>query len=417
MSRINDLIRQCCPNGVPHRTVADVATYVRGLTYSKHEEQDDGPIAVLRSNNITLSSNTLNLADVRRVSGSVRVRENQRLYANDILISAASGSKAHVGKVAYVWDDMDYAFGGFMAVLRTDGAIEPRFLFHLLIGRTFADYLERTLSTTTINNLGASTVGAFRIPLPPVEVQQEIVQVLDLLTSLESELEAQLESELDARRTQYAYYRDSLFTFPKTAALPRIPMGDLGQFIRGRRFTKEDVVDSGIPSIHYGEIYTHYGVAANAAVSHVRSDLAPKLRFAQPGDVVIAAVGETVEDVAKAVAWLGSEPVAIHDDTFLFRADMNPKYVSYVMQSSDFHSQKNKFVARAKVKRLSGQGLAKIMIPVPPRSEQDRVVSILDKFSATLDDLSLRLSAEGSARRIQYQHYRNRLLSFEEAAS
>jgi type I restriction enzyme, S subunit len=414
VSRINELITKLCPNGVEYKAVSDVADYVRGVTYSKHEEQADGPIHVLRSNNITLSSNTLNFDDVKNVSANVRVRKDQHLYANDILISAASGSKAHVGKVAYIWDEIDYVFGGFMAVLRANRGVEPRFLFHLLIGRTFAEYLEKKLSTTTINNLNSSVVGAFRIPVPPVEVQREIVRVLDLFTGLEAELEVKLDAEREARQLQYTYYRDRLFAFLGAKDVHRVPMGELGKFIRGRRFTKDDVVDDGIPSIHYGEIYTHYGVATTSTASHVRRELAGQLRYAQHADVVIAVVGETVEDVAKAVAWLGDEPVAIHDDTFLFRSEMNPKFVAYYMQSAEFHSQKNKYVARAKVKRLSGESLAKISIPVPSPAEQERVVSILDRFDVLVSDQSVTLPAEVSARRKQYEHYRDRLLTFRE---
>jgi len=129
---------------------------------------------------------------------------------------------------------------------------------------------------------------------------------------------------------------------------------------------------------------------------------------------VIAAVGETVEDVGKAVAWLGDEPVAIHDDTFLFRHAMNTKFVSYYLQSSTFHAEKAKYVARAKVKRLSGESLAKITIPVPPLEEQARIVAILDKFDALVNDLSVGLPAELAARRKQYEHYRDRLLTFQE---
>lgn len=130
---------------------------------------------------------------------------------------------------------------------------------------------------------------------------------------------------------------------------------------------------------------------------------------------MIAAVGETVEDVGKAVAWLGDEPVAIHDDTFLFRSSMNPTFVSYCMQTPRFHAQKNKHVARAKVKRLSGEGLSRIEIPLPPREEQDRVVAILDRFDALVNDLTVELPAELAARRRQYEHYRDRLLAFAEA--
>jgi type I restriction enzyme, S subunit len=213
MSRIDELIALTCPGGLTHRTVADVAIFIRGVTYSKQDEQSDGPVRVLRSNNITLSSNTLNFDDVKAVSDRVRVRRDQHLYSGDILLSAASGSKAHVGKVAFIREDLDFVFGGFMAVLRTRPSIEPKFLFHLLIGRGFSQYLERALSTTTINNLSASIVGAFRIPVPPIEVQREIVGILDMFT----ELGAELEAELEARREQYEYYRDKLLTFEELA--------------------------------------------------------------------------------------------------------------------------------------------------------------------------------------------------------
>lgn len=194
-------------------------------------------------------------------------------------------------------------------------------------------------------------------------------------------------------------------------------MGDVGEFIRGRRFTKADVVSQGLASIHYGEIYTHYGVSADQALSRVRSDLAPTLRFARTGDVVITAVGETVADVGKAVAWLGKGEVAIHDDCFAYRHTLNPKFVSYYLQTSMFHAEKAKHVARAKVKRISGDGLAKITIPVPPQKEQAKVVEILDSFDALVNDLSIGLPAELHARRQQYEHYRDQLLTFEPAAA
>ena len=183
--------------------------------------------------------------------------------------------------------------------------------------------------------------------------------------------------------------------------VPYKALGAIGEFTRGRRFTKEDVVDEGIPSIHYGEIYTHYGTWARSAVSHVRRDLRAQLRFASTGDVVVAGVGETVEEVAKAVAWLGSEDVAFHDDCFALRHKQDPKYIAYAMQAYNFHAQKNKYVARAKVKRLSGESLAKIKIPVPPLAVQQEIARVLDLFA----DLEAELEAELKARRMQYSYY------------
>jgi type I restriction enzyme S subunit len=179
--------------------------------------------------------------------------------------------------------------------------------------------------------------------------------------------------------------------------VPIRPLGEVGTFIRGRRFTKADQVDDGLSSIHYGEIYTHYSVAATATISHVRADLAPALRFARPGDVIIAAVGETVEDVGKALAWLGTDQVATHDDCFIFRSSLDPKYVVYFMQSDAFNRPKEAFVARAKVKRLSADGLAKLRIPVPPLEVQHQIVQILDQFIM----LEAELVAELAARKQQ----------------
>jgi type I restriction enzyme S subunit len=140
------------------------------------------------------------------------------------------------------------------------------------------------------------------------------------------------------------------------------------------------------------------------------------LRFAKPGDVVITDVGETVEDVGKAVAWIGTEEVAIHDHCYAFRHSMNPKFVSYCMQTTSFIAEKAKYVARTKVNTLLMDGFSKIRIPVPSIEEQERIVAILDKFDALVNDLGSGLPAEIKARRQQYEHYRDRLLDFREAA-
>jgi type I restriction enzyme S subunit len=194
--------------------------------------------------------------------------------------------------------------------------------------------------------------------------------------------------------------------------VPFRALGEIGEFTRGRRFTKEDVVEDGLPSIHYGEIYTRYGTWTLSAASHVREELRSQLRFARTGDIVVAGVGETVEDVGKAVAWLGGEDVAFHDDCFAFRHEQDPKYIAYAMQAREFHAQKNKHVARAKVKRLSGESMAKIRIPVPPLAVQEEIVRVLDLFAA----LEAELEAELEARRRQYAYYRDSLLTFTDAA-
>ena len=250
-------------------------------------------------------------------------------------------------------------------------------------------------------------LSASECPSPPLEVQREIVKVLDTFTKLEAELEA--------RRRQYQYYRDALLAF-RDQDVQWAAMADVGEFFRGRRFTKADYVEDGVGCIHYGEIYTHYGTSTNIVISHVQPEMKPILRFAKPGDVVVTDVGETVEDVGKAVAWMGADDVAIHDHCYAFRHSMNPKFVSYCMQTASFIAEKAKYVARTKINTLLMDGFSKIRIPVPPLEEQERIVSILDKFDALANDISIGLPAEIKARRQQYEHYRDRLLIFRETA-
>jgi type I restriction enzyme S subunit len=193
-------------------------------------------------------------------------------------------------------------------------------------------------------------------------------------------------------------------------------LGEVGTFVRGSGIQKSDFTESGVGCIHYGQIHTYYGTWASATKSFINQDFAARLRKAHTGDLVIATTSEDDEAVAKAVAWLGAEDVAVSTDAYIFRHSLDPRYVAYFFQTEQFQTQKNPYVTGTKVRRISGESLAKIRIPVPPLEEQTRIVAILDKFDALVNDLSTGLPAEIKARRRQYEHYRDRLLTFREVA-
>lgn len=257
-----------------------------------------------------------------------------------------------------------------------------------------------------------------KIPIPcpdnpekSLAIQSEIVRILDKFS--------ELTAELNMRKKQYNYYRDQLLRF-KEGEVEWKTLGEIGEFIRGKRFTKADYVeDGGISVIHYGEIYTRYGVYTTHSLSQVRADMAASLRYAKHGDVVITDVGETVEDVGKAVAWLGDDDIAIHDHCYAFRHSLNPKFISYYMQTDSFISEKAKYVARTKANTLLINGFSKIMIPVPyPKDhekslkEQARIVAILDKFDTLINSITEGLPREIELRQKQYEYYRDLLFSF-----
>lgn len=399
---------------VEWKPLKDVAEYIRGVTYNKANESTNNiGYKVLRANNITLSGNTLNFDDIKVIKFDTKVKSSQMLYKNDILISAASGSREHVGKVAFIYQDIDYYFGGFMGVIRCNNNINSRYLFHIFTSSIFQDYLNEVLNSSTINNLNSKVMDSFRLPIPPLSVQTEIVKILDALTALTSELT----SELTLRRKQYEYYREKLLSVDNlklsTENIQWVKLNDLGELIRGNGLQKKDFTETGVPAIHYGQIYTYYGTFATETKSFVSPELAKKLKKAKYGDVLIAGTSENVKDVMKPLGWFGSE-IAFSGDMFAFRPNkkVNTKYLTYILQTEKFYKFKEKYAQGTKVIRVRADNFLNYEIPLPPFEEQQRIVSILDKFETLTNSITegLPLAIEQSQKR--YEYYRELLLSF-----
>ncbi|EKF0988634.1 restriction endonuclease subunit S [Escherichia coli] len=246
-------------------------------------------------------------------------------------------------------------------------------------------------------------------PEKSLAIQSEIVRILDKFTALTAELTA----ELNMRKKQYNYYRDQLLSF-NTEDVPHLPMGqkDIGEFIRGGTFQKKDFIDAGVGCIHYGQIYTYYGTYTEKTKTYISTALAKKCKKAQKGDLIIATTSENDEDVCKAVAWLGSEDIAVSSDACIYKHNLNPKYVSYFFQTEQFQNQKRQYITGAKVRRVNADNLSKILIPVPSMEIQERIVSILDKFDILTNSITEGLPREIELRQKQYEYYRDLLFSF-----
>lgn len=191
-------------------------------------------------------------------------------------------------------------------------------------------------------------------------------------------------------------------------------MSELGEFQRGKRFVKNDMISEGVPCIHYGEMYTYYGTWADKSKSFLSKELVERknLRIAENGDVVIVAAGETIEDIGMGTAWLGNEGVVIHDACFSYRSPLNPKYVAYFTRTKQFHDQIKKHISSGKISAINARGMEKVLIPVPSPEEQERIVTILDKFDTLTTSISEGLPKEIELRKKQYEYYRDLLLTF-----
>jgi type I restriction enzyme specificity protein hsdS len=379
---------------VEWKPLKDVAEYIRGVTYNKANESTNNiGYKVLRANNITLSGNTLNFDDIKVIKFDTKVKSSQMLYKNDILISAASGSREHVGKVAFIYQDIDYYFGGFMGVIRCNNNVNSRYLFHIFTSSIFQDYLNEVLNSSTINNLNSKVMDSFRLPIPPLPVQIEIVKILDALTALTSELT----SELILRRKQYEYYREKLLSFDS-----------LEQLNMGR--AKKKLIDVAI--IGTGSRNTNEAIENGIYPFFVRSQEPKKINEYEFDETAIITAGDGV-GVGKVFHYISGK-YALHQRAYrIVVTDKNllPKFLFHYIRNNFAHYLKMTSV-NSSVTSLRKPMFEKYPIFVPTLEEQQRIVSILDKFETLTNSITegLPLAIEQSQKR--YEYYRELLLNF-----
>lgn len=272
----------------------------------------------------------------------------------------------------------------------------------------------RALGEGSQSNLSGKKIKDYKIPIPPLSVQSRIVEILDKFTAMEAELQA----ELELRKKQYAYYREQLlnFSYPPPSEFNVVyrKLGEMAELVRGNGLSKKDFAPEGIPAIHYGQIYTYYGNETKETISFVTPETASKLRKVFCGNVVITNTSENLEDVGKALLYSGESEAVTGGHATIIRCSEHllPKYFVYYTMTYSFFDQKRKLAKGTKVIDVSATDLARIEIPLPPLSEQQRIVEILDKFDTLTNSISEGLPLEIKLRRQQYEYYREQLLDF-----
>ncbi len=385
VSRLDRLIKELCPNGVEYSRLKECTEMKRGTSATK---------------------STLVEGNIPVISGGKEPAFYCDSSNRDGETITVAGSGAGAGYVQY-WNKPIFVNDAFS--IKGNEKLYTRYVYHYLL--SIQGEIYGTKKGGGVPHVHISSIENFKIPLPPLAVQCEIVRILDNFT----ELTAKLTAELTARKKQYEYYRNKLLTFGDEVEWKTL--GDIGTIIRGNGLQKSDFSENGIRCIHYGQIYTYYGMIAKDTKSFVAPEVAKKLKKVSTGDIIIAITSENVEDVCKCAVWLGKEDIVTGGHTAIFKHNQNAKYIAYYLQTEAFFEQKRRIAHGTKVIEVSPKKLEKIKIPVPPLSEQERIVSILDKFDALVNDISIGLPAEIQARQKQYEYYRDKLLSFKEAAN
>ena len=179
------------------KKLGEVATFQRGLTYSKNDEVEFSSNCVLRSNNIELETMSLLLDELKYIREDFDVSEDKKVSRNTILICMSNGSKQHIGKVAFIDKNYNYAFGGFMGLITPNSFMCPKFLYYSCLSPSYKQFLAGVGNGANITNIKFSDLSLFPIPLPPLPEQEKIVAELDCLSGIIEKKKQQLK-ELDA---------------------------------------------------------------------------------------------------------------------------------------------------------------------------------------------------------------------------
>ena len=381
MSKLEKLIQQYCPDGVEYLKLDSVCSVMRGKRLTKSQLTSDGKYKVFHG-----GIEPIGFFDEWNREGNTTMVIN---------VGASAGTIGYSSERFWSSD-------GCFCLSQSD-LISGKFLFYYF--QTIEHYLMSKVRRAGIPTLDGKILEDLEIPVPPLPVQEEIVRVLDTFT--------ELQAELQKRKQQYNFYRDNLLTnFTTEQNVKEYTLGELGTFTRGNGLQKKDFTKEGIGCIHYGQIYTRFGAFADKTLTYVNRELASHLLQVEKGNLVIACTSENVEDICKSVAWLGEENICTGGHACVFRHNQNPKYISYFFQTEYFFNQKKKYTYGTKVKDIKPDSIAKIKIPLPSLKEQERIVSILDRFDTLTNDLTSGLPAEIEKRRQQYEFYRDKLLTF-----
>ena len=409
MSRLDELIEQLCPDGVEYRALGELFNTRNGYTPSKTNKNfwTNGTVPWFRMEDIRENGTILNHA-IQNVSENAI---KGSLFPADSIIVATS---ATIGQHALIKvpSIANQRFTYLMVKKNFKERFDAKFLYYYCF--KLDEYCKKCLNQSNFATVDMKKFAKFEFPIPPLAVQQEIVRILDSFTKLEKELEQELEKELAARQKQYEYYKNLLLDFKNEKENIRwVKLEDIGiDFYRGNGIKRNEVTNDGIPCVKYGEIYTSYEITFTNCISHTDISYITNPKYFEYGDILFAITGESIEDIAKSIAYLGSDKCLAGGDIVVMKHNQNPRYLSYALSTLDAIKQKEKGKVKTKVVHTNVQSIKEIVIPLPSLEEQEKIANILDGYRFLCTDISSGLLAEIALRRKQYEYYRDKLLNF-----
>lgn len=426
MSKLKELIDRLCPDGVEYKKLVSVANILYGYPFnSKLFCEDDSFIPLIR------------IRDVKPAKASTyysgEYSEEYIIHRGDILVGMDGNFNLEK------WNDRDALLNQRVCKIcsKDESIASNRFLYHLL-GPIFKS-IEDELHSGTVIHLSAARINKISIPIPPIEIQTEIAEILDRF----SDYAAELQAELQARKEQYEYYRNLLLTFNPSACgcgtdgeqeikittcgggnyeITWKTMGEIGKFFGGLTGkSKSDFTNGNARFISYMNVYSN--IALNQHMDeYVCIGKDEKQNTLEYGDSIFTGSSETPDEcgMSSVVTKKPTEPLYLNSFCFGFRLNdktlFAPDFLKHLLRSKSIRSQIAKTANGVTRFNVSKVLFAKIVLPIPPYELQVKIASILDRFETLVNDLTQGLPAEIAAVRERYEYYRNKLLTFKRIA-
>lgn len=399
MSKLAELIKELCPDGVEYKTLGELGTFYGGLSGKSKNDFNDGNALYVTYMNV-FSNLAVDTTKFERVNVGENEKQNYIQYG-DILFTGSSETRDECGMSAVVVDRLkervylnSFSFGLRLHSLDT---IMPEFAKYLFRSNAVRKSIVKTASGVTRFNVSKTKMKNVRVPVPPLPVQCEIVRILDNFTALTSALTSALTAELTAQRKRYSGLLNSLLSYEGRSAQDGVlwkKLGDIVGIKRGVRVVKAQLDDTSEYPVYQNSL-SPLGYYNNSNCDSNKTFL-----------ITAGAAGEIGYSYI---------PFWAADDCYYFDCDESiliERYLYYALKTSQHRIKK--MVRNASVPRLGRSSVENLLIPIPSLEEQQRIVDILDRFDKLCNDLSEGLPAEIAARQKQYEYYRDKLLTFKE---
>ena len=380
MSRLDEVIKELCPNGVEYKELKDICVIKKGVQLNKEKLLEEAEYPVI--NGGILPSGYWNDYNVKE---------------NTITISQGGAS---AGYVQYISTKFWAGAHCYYLELK-DKNINYRYIYHFI--KMKQDKLTSSQVGAGIPSIEKKILENLLIPVPPLEVQDEIVRILDDYTKSVEELKEKLNKELIARKKQYSWYRDYLLKFENKVEI--VTLGDISEYSKDKIDIKE------LSSENYIGIENMLQDAKGVIKSSCLLTEGRCTKFFE-GDILIGNIRPYLKKI-----WLSDRVGGANTDVLVIKKSIESidnKYLFFVLSSEKFFSYVMRSVKAGKMPRGNKEMIMKYQFPLPPLEVQKRIVEVLDNFEKICNDLNTGLPAEIEARQKQYEFYRNYLLTFEE---